>query len=85
MNAAEIITQYATSPNDTGSAEVQCAILTTRINNLTIHLKKNKKDFQTRNGLIKMVVHRRRLLNNLQKINLERYKTLMQKLNLSKN
>ncbi len=85
MNITEIVAQYGTSQNDTGSAEVQCAILTNKINDLTIHLKKNKKDFQTRHGLIKMVVRRRSLLNNLQKNDTSRHELLMKKLNLTKN
>lgn len=85
MNKVELINQYATSENDTGSTEVQCAILTERINNLTIHLKTNKKDFQTRRGLIAMVNQRRRLLSYLQKKHFQRYEILMKKLNLSKN
>jgi small subunit ribosomal protein S15 len=85
MNKTEIMAQFATSQDDTGSTEVQCALLTNKINNLTIHLKKNKKDFQTRHGLIKMVVHRRRLLENLKKKDSSRYAALMTKLNLHKN
>ncbi len=85
MNKSEIISQFATAPSDTGSPEVQCAILTEKINLLTIHLKANKKDFQTRRGLITMVVKRRRLLNYLQKKDAKRHKELMMKLNLTKN
>ncbi len=65
MNKAEIITQHARSENDTGSPEVQCAILTHRIEQLTNHLKENKHDFQTRKGLIAMVSKRRRLMSFL--------------------
>jgi small subunit ribosomal protein S15 len=85
MNKAEIVAQFGTTTNDTGSPEVQCAILTEKINLLTIHLKANKKDFQTRRGLITMVTKRKRLLSYLQKKDSERYKVLMVKLNLSKN
>ena len=85
MNKAEIVAQYATAPSDTGSPEVQCAILTEKINLLTIHLKANKKDFQTRRGLIAMVTKRKRLLSYLQKKDPARHKTLMVKLNLAKN
>ena len=84
MDITEIVAQYGTTQNDTGSIEVQCAILTSRINDLTIHLKKNKKDFQTRYGLIKMVVERKSLLTYLEKKNLVRFKLLMQQLNLTK-
>ena len=85
MNKVEIVAQFGTTTNDTGSPEVQCAILTEKINLLTIHLKANKKDFQTRRGLITMVTKRKRLLSYLQKKDSERYKVLMVKLNLSKN
>jgi small subunit ribosomal protein S15 len=85
MNKAEIVAQFGTTLSDTGSPEVQCAILTEKINLLTIHLKANKKDFQTRRGLITMVTKRKRLLSYLQKKDLSRYKVLMVKLNLSKN
>lgn len=85
MNKAEIVAQFGTNLNDTGSPEVQCAILTEQINLLTIHLKANTKDFQTRRGLISKVIMRRRLLSYLQKKDINRYKVLMMKLNLSKN
>jgi small subunit ribosomal protein S15 len=85
MNKTEIIAQYATSQNDTGSTEVQCAILTHKINDLTVHLKKNRKDFQTRRGLIGMVIQRKKLLKNLKKNNNKKYDELLKLLNLSKN
>ncbi len=85
MNKAEIVAQFGTAPTDTGSPEVQCAILTEKINLLTIHLKANKKDFQTRRGLITMVTKRKRLLSYLQKKDAKRHKELMLRLNLSKN
>ena len=85
MNKTELISQYARSEKDTGSTEVQCAILTEKINNLTIHLKANKKDFQTRRGLIAMVTRRRRLLSYLQNQDHARYENLMKRLHLSKN
>lgn len=85
MNKQEIIAQFARFQGDSGSTEVQCAILTEKINNLTIHLKNNPKDFQTRRGLIAMVTQRRRLLTYLQKRDTERYEALMKKLNLTKN
>ena len=62
-----IITAYATHEGDTGSPEVQIAVLTTRINQLTEHLKVNQKDHHSRRGMLKMVGHRRNLLNYLQK------------------
>ncbi|MBO7273440.1 MAG: 30S ribosomal protein S15, partial [Clostridia bacterium] len=67
-----IIAQYATHEGDTGSPEVQLAILTNRIANLTEHLKVNKKDFNSRRGLQKMIGRRRSLLNYLQKNDIER-------------
>ena len=80
----QIITTYATHEGDTGSPEVQIAILTSRINNLTIHLKANKKDFHSRRGLQKMIGHRRNLLNYLQKVDIERYRAIVSKLGLRK-
>ena len=80
----QIITTYATHEGDTGSPEVQIAILTSRINNLTTHLKANKKDFHSRRGLQKMIGHRRNLLNYLQKVDIERYRAIVSKLGLRK-
>ena len=79
-----LIEQYATHEGDTGSPEVQIAILTSRINNLTTHLKANKKDFHSRRGLQKMIGHRRNLLNYLQKVDIERYRAIISKLGLRK-
>ena len=79
-----IIDQYKTHEGDTGSPEVQIAILTYRINNLTEHLKSNKKDHHSRRGLLKMVGHRKNLLNYLQKIDIERYRSIIQKLSIRK-
>ena len=69
---------------DTGSPEVQIALLTSRIQNLTEHLKKNDKDHHSRRGLLKMVGHRRKLLAYLQKKDIERYRAIIEKLNLRK-
>ena len=80
----EIIEQYRTHEGDTGSPEVQIAILTYRINNLTEHLKANHKDHHSRRGLLKMVGHRRNLLNYLQKIDIERYRAIITKLGIRK-
>lgn len=80
----QIISDYKTHENDTGSPEVQIAILTNRINNLTEHLKTNKKDHHSRRGLLKMVGHRRNLLNYLQKKDIERYRAIIEKLGLRK-
>lgn len=79
-----IIQEYAIHEGDTGSPEVQIAILTYRIKNLTEHLKTNKKDNHSRRGLFKMVGHRRNLLNYLQKIDIERYRAIINKLNIRK-
>ena len=79
-----IIEQYATHEGDTGSPEVQIALLTYRINNLTEHLKSNQKDHHSRRGLLKMVGHRRNLLGYLQKTDIERYRAIIEKLNLRK-
>jgi small subunit ribosomal protein S15 len=79
-----IIAQYATHEGDTGSPEVQIAILTHRINSLTEHLKNNHKDHHSRRGMLKMVGHRRNLLGYLQKIDIERYRAIIDKLNLRK-
>ncbi len=79
-----IIESYRTHENDTGSPEVQIAILTNRINNLTEHLKANHKDHHSRRGLLKMVGHRRNLLNYLQKKDINRYREIIEKLGLRK-
>ena len=80
----QIITTYATKEGDTGSPEVQIAILTSRINTLTEHLKANKKDHHSRRGMLKMVGHRRNLLNYLQKKDINRYRAIVEKLGLRK-
>ena len=76
---AEIIKEYGRTPNDTGSPEVQVALLTERINVLTEHLKENKKDHHSRRGLLKMVGKRRGLLDYLKKNDLEGYRALIAK------
>jgi small subunit ribosomal protein S15 len=80
----EIITTFKRDENDTGSSEVQIALLTERINELTEHLKVHKKDNHSRRGLLKMVGQRRNMLNYLQKKDEERYKVLVEKLGLRK-
>lgn len=80
----ELIEAYAVHEGDTGSVEVQCAVLTERINNLTEHLKINKKDFICRRGLLILVSRRRKLTEYLKKRDLKRYETLIKKLNLRK-
>lgn len=79
-----IIAANKTSENDTGSPEVQIAILTKRINDLTEHLKVHKKDHHSRRGLLKMVGHRRNLLNYLAKKDINRYRAIVEKLGLRK-
>ena len=87
MTAAEktaIIKEYALHEGDTGSPEVQIAVLTKRINDLTEHLKTNKKDHHSRRGLLKMVGHRRNLLAYLQKVDIERYRSIIARLGIRK-
>ena len=78
----EVIADNARTEGDTGSAEVQVAILSERIANLTEHFKTHKKDNHSRRGLLKMVSQRRRLLDHLTKVDRERYTALITKLNL---
>lgn len=79
-----IIKEYAQHEGDTGSPEVQIALLTKRINDLTEHLKVHKKDHHSRRGLLKMVGQRRNLLNYLTKIDIERYRSIIAKLGIRK-
>lgn len=79
-----IINEYARTPGDTGSPEVQIAILTARIAELTEHLKVNKKDHHSRRGLLKMVGQRRRLLAYLRDKDIERYRDLIARLGIRK-
>ena len=76
--------EFALHEGDTGSTEVQIAILTKRINDLTQHLRIHKKDHHSRRGLLKMVGHRRSLLKYLMKKDIERYRTLIQRLGIRK-
>ena len=80
----EIISAYGLHEGDTGSPEVQVALLTERINHLNEHLKTHKKDHHSRRGLLMMVGQRRGLLNYLIKIDVERYRVLIEKLGLRK-
>lgn len=80
----QVITENKRHETDTGSPEVQIAILTKRINDLTEHLKSNKNDHHSRRGLLKMVGHRRNLLNYLTKIDVERYRAVIAKLGIRK-
>ena len=79
---AELIQEYSTGEHDTGSADVQVAILSERIRNLTEHLKEHKKDFHSRRGLLMMVGQRRRLLDYLKRKDSPRYETLIERLGL---
>lgn len=79
-----IINEYARKPGDTGSPEVQIAVLTARIQELTDHLKSNPKDHHSRRGLLMMVGHRRGLLDYLKKTDLEGYRALIEKLGIRK-
>lgn len=79
-----IIAEYASHEGDTGSPEVQIALLTNRINELTEHLKVHKNDHHSRRGLLKMVGHRRNLLSYLQKVDIERYRSIIKRLGIRK-
>jgi len=79
-----VMLEHATHEGDTGSPEVQIAVLTKRINDLTEHLKIHKKDHHSRRGLLKMVGHRRNLLNYLMKKDIERYRAIIAKLGIRK-
>lgn len=80
----ELISGYRTHERDTGSPEVQIALLTERINELTPHFKEHKKDHHSRRGLLKLVGRRRRLLDYLKQVDGSRYKTVIERLNIRK-
>ena len=82
---AELVKQYGKSDTDTGSAEVQVAILTARIKELTEHMKSHKKDFHTRRGLLMLVGKRRRLLSYIKKNDIENYRNLIKSLGIRDN
>ena len=79
-----IIAEYGRTPNDTGSPEVQIAVLTARIQELTEHLKAHPKDHHSRRGMLKMIGQRRGLLSYLKNIDIERYRSLIERLGLRK-
>ena len=80
----QLIDEYKTHEGDTGSPEVQIAVLTKRIRDLTEHLKEHPKDHHSRRGLLKMVGHRRNLLAYLQKVDIERYRAIIARLGIRK-
>lgn len=82
---ADLVKQYGKSETDTGSAEVQVAILTARIKELTEHMKSHKKDFHTRRGLLMLVGKRRRLLSYIKKNDIENYRNLIKSLGIRDN
>ena len=84
INKAEVVAKFQRTPGDTGSPEVQVALLTARINGLTDHFKEHQTDHHSRRGLLKMVGHRRNLLNYLQKKDIERYRAIIAKLGIRK-
>lgn len=84
VNKQEVITQYKLHEKDTGSCEVQVALLTTRINHLTDHLRVHRKDFHSRRGLLALASRRRKLLDYLKRHDLARYNELLQRLGLRK-
>ncbi len=84
IHKATIITKYGTKEGDTGSPEVQIALLSERITQLTEHFKTHKKDHHSRRGLLKLVSQRRRQLDYLKGVSVERYRTLITKLNIRK-
>jgi len=81
---SNLVEQFGKTPEDTGTSEVQIAIFSTRIIELTEHLKIHSKDHSTRRGLLKLVGKRRRLLNYLMEIDIERYRTIIAELNIRK-
>jgi small subunit ribosomal protein S15 len=84
IQKADVIAKFARQEGDTGSPEVQIALLSERINYLTEHFKTHKKDHHSRRGLLKLVSQRRRQLEYLKRTDIERYRTLIAKLNLRK-
>ena len=80
----QLVKDYATKKNDTGSPEVQIALLTARINHLTEHLREHKKDHHSRRGLLMLVGQRRRLLDYLRRSDIDRYRGIVQELGLRK-
>ena len=84
INKKDIITRHGRAENDTGSPEVQVALLTARINHLTDHMRSHPKDFHSRRGLLKLVGQRRGLLDYIQRNNVEKYRALIGELGIRK-
>ena len=82
LDKQSVITEYKTSDSDTGSSEVQIALLTQRVNHLTEHLRTHRKDFHSRRGLIAMTSRRRKLLDYVKRHDLDKYKELLDRLKL---
>ena len=80
----QLITKFGANDKDTGSTEVQIALITKRINHLTEHFQQHKKDHNSRRGLLKLVGQRRKLLKYLKRINLDKYRDILEQLNLRK-
>ena len=79
-----LIKDFGISANETGSAQVQVAVLSARVKELTVHLQANKKDFSTKRGLLKIISRRRLFLNYLERTNVQEYKTIIERLGLKK-
>ena len=84
MQKAQVVKQYQRAPNDTGSSEVQIALMTERINGLTEHFKTHVKDFHSRRGLLRLVSQRRKLLDYLKRTNADKYRSVIERLGLRK-
>lgn len=84
MQKAQVVKQYQRAPNDTGSSEVQIALMTERINGLTGHFKTHVKDFHSRRGLLRLVSQRRKLLDYLKRTDADKYRSVIERLGLRK-
>jgi small subunit ribosomal protein S15 len=84
MQKAQVVKQYQRAPNDTGSSEVQVALMTERINGLTEHFKTHVKDFHSRRGLLRLVSQRRKLLDYLKRTDADKYRSVIERLGLRK-
>ena len=84
MQKAQVVKQYQRAPNDTGSSEVQIALMTERINGLSEHFKTHVKDFHSRRGLLRLVSQRRKLLDYLKRTDADKYRSVIERLGLRK-